>query len=204
MSAMLGPIHHWIYRKIEAQEMLNRQIVTVAKENGWEEQALDKPLESFYREELPPLEEVIDLSNIHAWLSSSISDIETRYAELVTGLLVNHPERLKTMEEICFRFGQEYAIPAGATIEEVFQEIQSLFLDGMPCDRAIRIMENNGSVISFQRVLDLHTEYWRAVQGDSENYYALRKRIVEGMLSESGYRLNTVGDGIYELYFSVA
>ena len=35
MSAFLGPIHHWLYGKIQLQEALIRKIAEEAEKKGW-------------------------------------------------------------------------------------------------------------------------------------------------------------------------
>ena len=39
MSAVLGPIHYWLYGKIGNQEELTAEIADLAEQNGWIEDA---------------------------------------------------------------------------------------------------------------------------------------------------------------------
>ena len=97
MSAVLGPIHHWMYRKIQLQEELIRDILHTTRESDWGSEVDGAELTSYASSETRPLEEIIDLSNIHGWLSSQIDAPERRYAHLVTGLLKEDPTRLEVL-----------------------------------------------------------------------------------------------------------
>ena len=74
MSMFLGPIHYWLYNKINNQEKLTAAIASEASKKGWISDA------AAYTKELPAIESVIDESNIHGWLQLQITDAETRYA----------------------------------------------------------------------------------------------------------------------------
>ena len=63
MSAFLGPIHYWLYNKIRFQEDLSDSILEAAKAKGWDESG--KLQENYTICELKPLEELIDLADIH-------------------------------------------------------------------------------------------------------------------------------------------
>ena len=65
MSAFLGPIHYWLYNKIQLQEELIRKMAEYGEKAGWpvfSEKHLEKETVS---KELRPLNELIDVMNIH-------------------------------------------------------------------------------------------------------------------------------------------
>ena len=66
MSAFLGPIHFWLYNKIRFQEGLSDRILSHAKEQSWKNAGIIAG--KYEISELKPLEELIDLRNIHGWL----------------------------------------------------------------------------------------------------------------------------------------
>lgn len=200
MSAFLGPIHQMMYRKIMVREELIKRIIKTAEEENWEPVVNGKPLESFTKKTFPSLEEAIDLSNIHSSLSSLVNSVESRFAELIIGLVHNDEKRLETITDKVREFGQNNNIPFGTTVQEAFQGIHNVLLDGMPCDRALDIIEKSEKKISFEQTLDLHSEYWKKYQGDGDDFYMLRDAFISGMLEGSGHRLITVGDRMYELY----
>lgn len=200
MSAFLGPIHQLMYQKILTREELIKRIIKTAEEENWEPVVNGKPLENFTKKTFPPIEEVIDLSNIHASLSNLVNSSEDRFAELLVGLLHKDEKRLETITGTVRKFGKEHSIPSGCTVQETFQSIHNMLLDGMPCDRALNITGNSDEKISFEQTLDFHTEYWKKYQGDGDDFYELRGALISGMLDGSGHHLITVGDRMYELY----
>lgn len=180
MSAQLGPIHHRMYQKIRFQEALINQLIALAEANGWQT-ADGTPVTAYAGEPEAPLETIIDFANIHGWLSGRIADPERRYAALVTGLLA-------AIEAAAFAFGQRAAV-AGESAPAVYQAVDARLLDGMPCDRAIAITENEADRVTWQVAADTHSPYWTEVGGDGKIYYKLRTALIAGMLSGSGWRL---------------
>ena len=50
MSAFLGPIHHWLYGKIQLQEAIIARIAAEAEAQGWS--TGDKPAADYVKEEI--------------------------------------------------------------------------------------------------------------------------------------------------------
>ncbi len=200
MSASLGPIHQWMYDKVLTREAIIKRIIDIAEKNNWEPLVNGKPIKSFTSNSFPPLDEVIDLSNIHSSLSSMINNVESRYAELIIGLTNNDNHRFKKIVETLHEFGQENNISENCSLQEAFQAINDTLLDGMPCDRAINITGTDDDKISFEQTMDFHTEYWKKYNGDGDDFYELRNALISGMLEGSGHHMDTVGDRMYELY----
>ena len=103
MSMFLGPIHYWLYNKIGNQEKLTAEIAKYAVDTNY----IDSSEQ--YTKELPPLETVIDESNIHGWLQGQINDAESRYAKLIEALL-SYGVSLESICEIAYNFGKENAL----------------------------------------------------------------------------------------------
>ena len=61
MSAFLGPIHYWLYNKIQLQEELIREIVSYGEESAWKVFSDKKLAEETVNKELRPLNELIDV-----------------------------------------------------------------------------------------------------------------------------------------------
>lgn len=199
MSAVLGPIHQWMYHKVMTMEELIQAVIRTAEEENWGNTVNGKELSSYTKESFPALEEVIDLGNIHGSISGMIDDVESRYAELVTGLLQGHEERLETLKQTAYIFGTTHKLDAAANAQDAFKAMNDLMLDGMPCDRALQITSNEESRVAFQMIMDLHAGYWTDCQGDRDNYYALRAELLRGVFAGSGYTFTDIGDGQYEI-----
>ena len=185
MSAVLGPIHFWLYNKIGYQEQLTAAIAALAQNNGWIENA------DSYQKTLPPLETVIDQGNIHGWLQGQINDAETRFADLVMKVMEPDAQRLNDLCEAAEVFGKEHAIHPD-TAEQAYKALDDFFLNGMPCDRVNALIESAEDHVYWQMSQDIHEQYWN---NNSEPYYTIRKSVMNGMLEGSKYKL--ASDGVY-------
>lgn len=96
MSAFLGPIHFWLYNKIQFQESLIDELVRVATAQGWSDEDL---ADKYCSKDRRKLDKVIDESNIHGWLQSRIHDAEGRYAALVFDVAGNQEDRLTALKK---------------------------------------------------------------------------------------------------------
>ncbi|HCW22334.1 MAG TPA: hypothetical protein DGX96_01285 [Lachnospiraceae bacterium] len=184
MSAVLGPIHQWMFDKIRLQKQLTKEIAELAVRNGWEEKDSALIVECT-KEDHRTLEEAVDISNIHGSLSSLIDEAESAYGELVTALVAGHPERREAIEDAAYDFGTRHAANDAANPTEVYQIFNGNLLSGMPCDRVDQVTKQDEDHFSWELSADLHGAFWQ----DPALYYALRRKIMEGMLSVTDYEL---------------
>lgn len=142
MSAFLGPIHYWLYNKIQIQHSIVNKIIEAGEETIPE---LREYLNTKYgKSETRPLEDVIDQSNIHGWLQEQVSREEYKLAESITLLQKKKPEILNEIKDIFQIAGK--SIFRTITIENVsnaYKAISDSLLDGMPCDHANSVIEEN-------------------------------------------------------------
>ena len=190
MSAFLGPIHFWLYNKIQFQENLIDELVAYVTAKGWSDKA-----DQYVSTDRRKLDEVIDESNIHGWLQSRIHDAEGRYAALVLDAAGDDAEKFDALKEAARDFGAKQGLQA-ATAPEAFHRLDDLLLDGMPCDQVNRVRESDDARIAWDRTMDLHSEFW---QGHGDRYYALRQALVDGLLSATDYALESPAEGQYEI-----
>lgn len=200
MSAFLGPIHYWLYNKIQLQEELIQDIATYGEKSGWPIFSEKHLEEKTVNKELRPLNELIDVMNIHGWLQERVQDAESRYALLVTAILSEDPERLSSLEELAFQFGKKRAIDPSSDAVDAYQKIDDSLLNGMPCDRVNVLTEQDPSRTSWVQEEDIHAPFWSAVSGNPSVYYRLRRKIMEGMLSETALHFDSDGEWHYSLY----
>lgn len=187
MSAFLGPIHFRMYQKIQSQEALTKAIAELAAEKGW----LSKDEAAAHvKEESRPLEEIIDLSNIHAWLLGQIEDAESRYADLVTKILAANAARMDAVKKAAFAFGSENAV-AESRPSALFSAMDQIRLDGMPCDGACVVTDSSDENFTWELRLDVHRAFWKEVGGNPAHYYTLRNELFAGFLSKSNQRIVT-------------
>ncbi len=198
MSKFLGPIHLWMDQKIGRQEELTRDLAAKAKELGWTEMTEDLFAACVRQEETSPLEERIDLQNIHGWLQGSIHDAEARYAKLVTTLMAVDPARIEVMKNVAYAFGARHASGGSATAFDVYHDLDGTFLSGMPCDHVNTVTIQEEDHFAWDEEEDLHSAYWQQTGGDPANYFLLRSAAMQGLVERAGFAL-TVGDHHYEI-----
>ncbi len=190
MSAFLGPIHFWLYNKIQFQENLIDELVAYVTAKGWSDKA-----DQYVSTDRRKLDEVIDEANIHGWLQSRIHDAEGRYAALVLAAAGDDGEKFDALKQAAHDFGAKQGLQA-ATAPEAFHRLDDLLLDGMPCDQVNRVRESDDARIAWDRTMDLHSDFW---QGHGDRYYALRQALVDGLLSATDYALESPAEGQYEI-----
>lgn len=171
MSAFWGPIHYWLYRKIQLQERLTKAMLSSV---GSEEKrnVLENNLTKEYGVvEHRPLEEVIDNGNIHGWLQSQIGNAEKRFACAVTEVLHDDPTNVEALKEVAFQLGQENPLPDSGDAQGIYRALSDILLEGMPCDHVNEILEQSEQRVLRRQRVDLHLPFWEAVGGRIENYY---------------------------------
>lgn len=192
MSAFLGPIHYWLYNKILLQEELTRDISLFAQEQGYVKE------DRYTCADGRPLEEIIDSSNIHGWLQEHIHSAERRYAQLVTDIISADGE-LEKLKTVAFAFGTNHAF-MGDTPEAAYKFYNDSFVNGMPCDGVNQLMDKSDDSISWTETLDVHSEYWQSIGGNSDNYYVLRSAVLDGMLDGTVFTFEETEPHSYRIY----
>lgn len=196
MSAFLGPIHHWLYNKIQLQEEMTQTILGSLSAETLE------PLLVALKErfnELPEgaLEDHIDVTQIHGWLQDKVTLVEKRYAFVVSYVL---DHELKTMEELTnliHQLGKQKGKQTKiATVKQAYQLLNDMLLDGMPCDHINRVVEESDREIRFFRTQCIHAQHWDEYNQEVSVYYTLREAFIKGLLvySPVGYSVNEEGD----------
>lgn len=202
MSAFLGPIHYWLYRKISLQDELTKQIIALAAEKGLT--TLGGQLDEKYGcLEDKELEEMIDVNNIHGWLQDKVSMVEYRLAEAVTTLLKAEPSAIAALKTIFYSSGEETANKQiqeeALSLPQLFKGITDALLDGMPCDHALQLIKQEADEVVWQRRHCVHAPYWQAVGGTVTDYYTLRTAWLEGFAYGAGVTFTVVDEATYAL-----
>lgn len=179
MSKSLGPIHYNLYNKIKLQLELNLKIYDEFKQ---------VILKDSYINNLGPIEEEIDLNNIHQSLNELINKVEYSYARLINDILTIDFNNLNKLKEIAFDFGKLYKFNSDISLEEVFKKIESFFLNGMPCDKVVSIIDINSREIIYRLDKDIHIMF-NNLKYDSKYYYLLKDEIINGLLINTCYKV---------------
>ncbi|PHV70076.1 hypothetical protein CS063_12280 [Sporanaerobium hydrogeniformans] len=198
MSAFLGPIHYWLYHKIQLQQDWVEEIITLAQSKYHID--LRKECDIRYGvSERRALEEVIDESNIHGWLQSQVTQVEYKLAYTVTSLIEAKAESLQELEALFKAKGQatRMALQDNLDAQQLYGVISDSLLDGMPCDHASSIISQNEKKVVWQRNKCVHQKYWEAVQGDVAHYYCLRDAWLSGFVESKGDTWGKIDEKTY-------
>jgi hypothetical protein len=187
MSAFLGPIHFWLYDKIKIQNEIVEEILDYAEKDNIN---LRSDLYGRFGDGvLKPLDEVIDVTNIHGWLQERVTQVERKLAYLVTKLVDKNPVNFDVIKDIFKSKGAEVSnLDMNSSLEEAYKVINDALLDGMPCDRANSVISSKENEIIWKRNICVHRQYWDEVGGNIKNYYKLRDEFIKGLLSETGIK----------------
>ncbi len=193
MSMFLGPIHYWVYGKVQLQDELTKRFAERAQREGWL-----ADVDRYVVEEDRPLEELIVGGNIHGSLQSMIHGSEERFAQLVTTIVKDHPERLDVLDEEAYEFGREHQVQADANALDGWKQLRNVLQDGMPCDQVTMMTHKKPEYVAWEQLQDVHGGFWKEVGGDPENYARLRAQVAAGILSSSKLRLQE-NDSFFQL-----
>jgi hypothetical protein len=183
MSKFLGPIHFWVYNKIQIQQEMVADILALNGETA--SQRRDELDQRYGISETRPLEAVIDEGNIHGWLQINVTRSEYKLADSVTALLNQDPDNYQLIEAIFSAKGRSLS-QANLTAAAAYKLISDSLLDGMPCDHANALIAESDEQVIWQRNICVHSNYWSEVGGDIAVYYALREALIRGVLENTG------------------
>lgn len=191
MSRFLAPIHFLMYDKVLFLEAFVENYIDIAKDNNVEL----KELNSLGEIEKSPLDRIIDEDNIHLWIQKKVEIVENRFAYVVSEILKSDKELIIELLKYSYRKGRNENF--NSNVDDAFKFIISRFLDGMPCDNSISIIESNEDFVKFIIEIDNHEKFWE-YGISSETYWEIRNKYIKGLLSSSRYDL-FVENNIYEI-----
>ena len=196
MSAFLGPIHFWLYDKIKIQNNIVEDVLALS-----DNEDLKKNLYEKYGDgNLKPLDEVVDVGNIHGWLQEQISRVEAKLAVAVTELLAKTPDSIEEVKDIFFKNGEKYSpLDMNSGTEEAMKAVNDTLLDGMPCDHVNSVISQDESEAVWKRHECVHSKYWSDAKGDIDTYYMLRDEFIKGLLEKSGMKYEKLSNDIYKI-----
>ncbi|MBP6143468.1 MAG: hypothetical protein KAZ42_03475 [Proteocatella sp.] len=199
MSAFLGPIHHWLFNKIQFQDQMVENVIAYAETFGRAENLREQLAARYGELEKQPLEEIIDGSNIHGWLQDRVTVVENRLAATVTQLLAEEPDRINDLRRIFFESGKEKSAAGIDSAAMIYRFLSDSLLDGMPCDRANQVVTEEDDHAVWVRNVCVHRPYWDAAGGDISVYYDLRASLIEGMLYGSSFEYQRTDENTNEI-----
>ncbi|MEA4825842.1 MAG: hypothetical protein VB130_04305 [Clostridium sp.] len=190
MSKFLAPIHTWLFNKIKLYESLETDIINNFNSSDANIKDILDDIDKNFQSPLDdrPIEDIIDVTNIHGWLQNRIRVAETRQAYLITKIIDRFDNRGFSIIEECYvnqgkiagkDASEKYPV---STPQDLFTALNNYILEGMPCDNANSISRNEEDIVEWRTVADLHKDYWEAVDGNSEVFYELRKAWISSFI----------------------
>lgn len=180
MSATLGPIHHWLYNKINLQNKLSNSII-------------DKYKLLTHKIILPEITD-IDSVNIHGWLQDKVNIVEQQFSDvIVEALKITSISELKEYFE---NVGKTY-VDGKKTALEFYKQITDKLLDGMPCDHVNSIIENENKTLIYKKNICVHEKYWSNVENGGHTYYLLINSLISGMAEKASVIFEVKNNNVF-------
>lgn len=196
MSLFLGPIHFWMYNKIELNWRREGEILKAFKDKYGEEaeKAAGKKVQDF---ELfnggRSLEELVEGLSIHGWLQNQLDQVEASEAKTVAALLAKYgQEAAKLALEAAFNYGITCGKQAAGEkkgekidLQTSYEMLQNYQLDGMPCDHVTDLRFANGALLC-RHFECLHMRNWEACGNSAELMCAVTRSWISGFYEGLG------------------
>lgn len=172
MSLELGPVHHWMYKKIKTTEARESSIANVFK--GKYGQEADDVLNKVY-EKYPqsnpdtPLEELLEDVPIHQGIQDLIIKSETREAATIAAFCEKYGDEGK---ELAIKAAHDHGVECGkkavqesggngCTASRAFELLSNNICDGMPCDRGAQVKTESDTRTTWDHTDCIHESLWK-------------------------------------------
>lgn len=185
MSQFLAPIHTWLFNKIIIMESIEKKIVEDV--DNIDLKAVHKNLQDSIGEYIPdrPMEELIDESNIHGWLQARITIAEVRQASFIKKLMESSSMTVEGIGNIYEQVGEETAKGFNEKVtnpSEAFKLLGDVLLEGMPCDRVNKVIEEQENEMTWITATCVHKNNWEQAGVPVENFYSFREAFTRGFV----------------------
>lgn len=173
MSAFLGPIHHWLFKKIKVVESRRNRFLQALKEKYGEDFAGQaEELEKDYGPMLEgqSLEDLVGDKPIHGMMQSLVHKVETGEGKLVAAAIDKYNgDAFNLFIEEADKYGKEVGAEAarekdlsGVTPEEIYKVLDNYLLEGLPCDNTVTLVPKSEKSLMFQHNGCLHRKNWES------------------------------------------
>lgn len=191
MSQFLGPIHYRMFEKVNQLDNRTQNLLKATDPSLLAE--VDGSCGVIAQGKL---DEMIDLGNIHGWLSAQVEIAECRYAHAVHALLQagKTVEELETIER---EYARAHAPGKVEGMQQQFHSLDGFYLDGMPCDKGMAVTATEDS-IQFVVGEGAHAPYWNLGTPVSV-YETLRTSAMQETAEGLGAQITRVAPFTYQL-----
>lgn len=211
MSAFLGHIHFWLYKKIRLVIAREGLVLEKGRETlGDLADELHESALALYGDplsEAEPLEAIIDHGNIHGWLHNQIMTASVREASFIKDLVDCGAEEGEIAVFSAFaEQGQACGTVARDELAEttpnmIYTVMQNYYLNGMPCDGGDVVLSDTPESYEWEGTHRNQMENWQKagvdVQFMAKAYQSWFKGFVEAVAP--GYTF-TVTAGAVPVY----
>lgn len=175
MSAFLGHIHYWLYKKIqllvERENLILEKTRNVIDDLADELHAISVDTYGAPINPAVPLADIIDHDNIHGWLANQINIASVREAAFIKDMLdTNSGDKgVLVIAAILDAFatqGHAAGVVAKNELKDlsapnIYNALQNFYVNGMPCDGGDTIVENTVNTFTWVGDHRLQSPYWR-------------------------------------------
>lgn len=182
MSAFLGHIHHWLYKKIqllvEREQLILEKTHNVVDDLADELHAISVDTYGAPIDPALPLADIIDHDNIHGWLASQINVASVREAAFIKDMLDTNSgdEGVLVVAAILDAFatqGHAAGVVAKEELKEtsapaIYNALQNFYVNGMPCDGGDTVVEDTEHTFTWVGDHRLQAPYWRTAGVDPQ------------------------------------
>lgn len=198
MSMFLGPIHQWLYNKIQIGAGRATAIEEAFKTTfGTEAEPIIAEIDDKYPA-FPlgiELEDIIGDAPIHGFLSGLIRMVESREGGLIGAFVNKFGEKAKetaiaASENYGKRVGEEAKNDiAPGNNEALFKALYDRQLDGMPCDQGAQPAFQNGK-ITIRQSECLHSINWQGADAPLDVMCQVTGAWIKGFLKGAAPSMN--------------
>ncbi|MCW2277850.1 hypothetical protein [Heliophilum fasciatum] len=179
MSAFIGPIHYWLYRKIRLVGEREEWIAQKARETcGATAEELREQVIQMFGAPLPDIDlaELIDHDNIHGWLQRQIKTVETREAAFIKEVRdACGNKAMDGIDQAFFAHGKQTGEKAKqqnkvdlTAAPGIYQALNDDFLNGMPCDQCDQVVVSERDRVIWESDQWLQEPNWQRAGMDSK------------------------------------
>lgn len=185
MSQFLAPIHTWLFNKILVLEEIEQAIAVNLDSEDLKQK--HQKLFEVYGDYMPnkALEEIIDATNIHAWLQDKITKAETRQAALIHELMEGSSDAVEGVNNVYYQSGIRVASKFNTKLNdpsEIFNALNNVLLEGMPCDRVNQPVEQSEDKMVWKTAVCVHKNNWETSGVDVAYFYGFREQFTKGFV----------------------
>ncbi len=186
MSAFLGPIHYWLFNKIQYIEDRAFAIADALSQNGKADAA--KSIVDGYGEKLAgkDLAALVGDNSIHNFLYGLITKAELLEAQLMEAAGDDYQKALDIVEAHGKATGQKVVADKGEKAENlqaIYQHIADFHLEGMPCDPGAEVEMLDENRLAYKHVACNHMPNWEYTSCPSSRMCAAHNAWLKGFIS---------------------